>query len=95
MPTATKHRPPWAPESYRCEHSNVVVLRVHSIDECLDTASWGCPIHAPSDHPMRGWEQTWSPLFGFGRVCPTHGVVHPDPDDVDAWVDHDTCCDGV
>lgn len=84
-----------APEScsYRLENSNITVLRVHSLRDCHWVKSnLPCPVHAPTDHPLRGWEQTWSQFMGFGRVCPEHGLVHPDPDDLGiVWTEG--CCD--
>lgn len=73
------------------EHTNVVALRVHSANDCgmLD-AGWPCPVHNLTDHPMRAWPQVMT-ADGFGRVCPDHNVVHPDPDDLTV-VSHDDCC---
>jgi len=53
-----------------------------------------CPIHNPSDHHMRDWEQNWRGDRGFiERICP-HGIGHPDPDDLQADAVHgcDGCC---
>lgn len=37
----------------------------------------------PSDHPMRTWLLWWRDDSGiFERLCPAHGVGHPDPDDL-------------
>lgn len=41
-----------------------------------------CPIHNWSHHHMVDWEQHWRDDKGcFERICPEHGVGHPDPDD--------------
>lgn len=68
---------------FQLENSNIVVLRMHSAAQCpaLDKGV-PCPVHAPTNHPLRSWEQVWSEAAGFGRVCPTHDVIHPDPDDM-------------
>lgn len=80
--------------SYSLENSNLTLLRVHSLGQCMFVArGLPCPIHAPTDHPMRGWEQTWSRAIGFGRVCPEHEAVHSDPDDLSVvWADADCDC---
>jgi hypothetical protein len=41
-----------------------------------------CTLHNRSNHPMRSWEQHWRSDVGLmERICPEHGVGHPDPDD--------------
>lgn len=55
------------------------VLRTHSPDKC---AGEHCVIHNPSDHHMREWKTNWRSDTGvMERICPQHGVGHPDPDD--------------
>ena len=45
-------------------------------------AGRGCSRHHPSDHHMRTWPKIWRESYGFSdRMC-SHGVGHPDPDDV-------------
>ena len=45
-------------------------------------AGRGCSRHHPSDHHMRTWPKVWRDFYGFSdRMC-SHGVGHPDPDDV-------------
>lgn len=40
-----------------------------------------CAIHNPSDHPMKDWPQLWrDDRRLMERICPEHGVGHPDPD---------------
>lgn len=51
-----------------------LILSVHSAEVCRPP----CPIHAPTDHPMRGWPKLWRDAY-FERLC-EHGVGHPDPD---------------
>lgn len=43
-----------------------------------------CPIHNPSDHPLRDapMQIRWGGLIE--RTCP-HGIGHPDPDSLD-WL---------
>jgi len=56
------------------------VLRTHGASACAGRA---CCIHNPSAHHMRGWEMNWrGDLRVMERICPCHGVGHPDPDDV-------------
>lgn len=69
----------------------MTLLRCHRHTDCQAlNVGMPCPVHAPTDHPMRSWPQTWDPERGFGRVC-EHGVEHPDPDDF-TLVWHDDCC---
>lgn len=71
-------------------------LQVHSPDKC---AGGICCIHNPSDHHMKSWEMNWRGDRGImERLC-THGVGHPDPDDLlmrtsDSYGVHgcDGCC---
>lgn len=56
-----------------------VLTNVHAATACAGRA---CALHAPSDHPMAGWPLNWrSDRRLMERVC-SHGVGHPDPDDV-------------
>jgi hypothetical protein len=42
----------------------------------------GCSIHHPSDHHMRDWPMVWRDFhMYFERQC-SHGIGHPDPDDM-------------
>lgn len=57
-----------------------MTLRTHAKQDCHPP----CPVHAPSDHPMREWPKVWRPDRGiFERTC-AHpergGCGHPDPD---------------
>ena len=41
-----------------------------------------CSRHHPSEHHMRTWPKVWREHYGYSdRMC-SHGVGHPDPDDV-------------
>lgn len=69
------------------------LLHVHEQDQCTGRP---CCIHAPSDHPLN-----MAPLHWRGdrrimeRIC-THGVGHPDPDDLkvqSSWAEQvHGCC---
>lgn len=51
-----------------------------------------CPIHWPSQHHMRFWPQNWrNDRKIIERICPEHGVGHPDPDDPARYRDHGCC----
>jgi hypothetical protein len=55
-------------------------LRVHGPKACTGER---CPIHNPTKHHMNTWAHNWREDRGIlERVCPCHGVGHPDPDDV-------------
>ena len=54
------------------------VLITHSADKC---AGRPCCLHNPSDHHMKDWPTVWrDDRYLMERVCPEHGVGHPDPD---------------
>lgn len=75
------------------EHSRQVLLNVHEVSACEGRA---CTIHNRSEHHMRGWIQHWrDDRRIMERLCPEHGVGHPDPDS--PWVEGDVrwvhgCC---
>lgn len=53
-----------------------------------ETACTGrpCVIHSPTDHHMRGWRLLWrDDRRIFERLCPEHGIGHPDPDQIPYW----------
>lgn len=53
-------------------------LRVHNEEDC----SGVCPIHNPSDHPLKDAPTHWRDDRGLmERIC-EHGVGHPDLDDL-------------
>jgi hypothetical protein len=42
-----------------------------------------CCIHRRTNHHMRSWPQHWrDDRQIMERLCPAHGVGHPDPDDL-------------
>lgn len=60
-----------------------VISGVHSVDRCAGRA---CVIHNPTPHHMRRWALHWRDDSGiFERICPEHGVGHPDPDQREYW----------
>ena len=62
-------------------------LNTHAPDKCEGRP---CCVHNPSDHHMRSWPMNFR--FDKGimeRICPEHGVGHPDPDDADYWLSID------
>ena len=66
-------------EYARLEHTQID-LRVHQKDECMNPEV--CSIHNRTDHHMRSFKQFYR--FDRGimeRIC-THGIGHPDPDDI-------------
>jgi hypothetical protein len=70
-----------------------VVINVHPQDNC---AGRPCCVHNPSDHHMKDWPQHYRMDRGLmERIC-SHGVGHPDPDDVNPDIVHgcDGCCAG-
>lgn len=52
----------------------------HTLADCDQP----CPLHAPDPgNLMAGWPLVWSSERDLlMRVCPDHGVRHPDPDDI-------------
>lgn len=56
------------------------LVGVHPVAACL--GEWCC-VHNPSPHHMVGWSQHWrADRVMMERVC-SHGVGHPDPDDLE------------
>jgi len=76
------------------ENSNIQLL-AHEPDECKSTDA--CTIHNRTDHHMRGYKQFYR--FDRGimeRIC-SHGIGHPDPDDIKIILGTDNgehSCDG-
>lgn len=57
---------------------DLVLKNVHPAAAC---SGEHCVIHNPSDHHMRDWPMNWRDDRGLmERICPKHGVGHPDPD---------------
>lgn len=67
----------------RHEKAYLEKLITHTIDKCQGRP---CCVHNPSNHKMRKWKLNYR--FDKGvmeRICPDHGVGHPDPDDAAFW----------
>lgn len=69
---------------YELEHTRGYrIYNVHAPDDCVGPS---CPVHLPSEHPMREWPQ----VFIVGRMyrqCP-HRKRYIDPDDPAYFVTH-------
>lgn len=56
-----------------------VLLNIHPPEQC---AGRPCTVHNPSQHHMASWKAHWEDHYKIVlREC-THGVLHPDPDEV-------------
>lgn len=54
------------------------LVKSHGLSVCVPP----CAIHSPSEHHMRTWPLHWRADRGImERVC-SHGIGHPDPDDI-------------
>jgi hypothetical protein len=70
-------------------HKGTQKLIVHHPDKCKGKF---CAVHNPSDHHMRDWPQYYRTDRGITeRLCPKHGVGHPDPDDPNPDRVHGCC----
>lgn len=77
-------------EHVRLENSDVW-LWVHLPDRCVGEH---CTIHNRSDHHMRDMPQHWRGDRNImERIC-SHGVGHPDPDEIASNTIHGCCSDG-
>jgi len=64
-------------EIFKINATQIIVT--HSSDKCKGHF---CCLHNPSKHHMRDWPLVWRADKGaMERLCPEHGVGHPDPDD--------------
>jgi hypothetical protein len=76
-------------EPYLGVQIGTVRLRVHDQEKC---AGQPCVIHNPSDHHMQDWKLNWRADRGImERLCPAHGIGHPDPDDLNRNGVHGCC----
>lgn len=61
----------------------IELMNTHSPDVCKHRV---CVLHNPTNHAMRKWRLHWRQDRGiFERLCPKHGVGHPDPDQFAYW----------
>jgi hypothetical protein len=68
---------------------NHVIVKVHREFQCEHR---NCPLHNPSNHIMLGFPQRWrNDRHMMERMC-SHGIGHPDPDDI--TIDKTHGCDG-
>lgn len=93
--------PPCPPPASDPDAVALGLTNVHHPDRC---AGRPCCVHNPSDHHMREWRTNWRADRGLmERICPAHGIGHPDPDHMtfvretrseeDAWAEgvHGCC----
>jgi hypothetical protein len=59
-------------------------ITTHDPSECAPDHH--CVIHDPSDHPMRSWDMVLRASGLVERICPKHGIGHPDPDSLAYFV---------
>lgn len=70
-------------DSYGFVGGSAILNNVHSEDKCRGRV---CVVHSPTNHHMRSWKQLWRNDRGiFERICPEHGIGHPDPDQFEYW----------
>lgn len=70
----------YAEPTFGIQVKGPVVLRTHRADACTGEH---CCIHNPSDHPLKDADLNWRADRGLmERLC-SHGVGHPDPDDIE------------
>ncbi len=68
---------------WQLEYSNSVLVKTHSPDKCASDEA--CVLHRLTDHSMRTFPQHWRSDRGImERIC-SHGVGHPDPDQIPFW----------
>lgn len=75
----------------KLENSEEFLVNVHEDSKCLGDY---CTIHHRSNHIMRNFPQHWrEDRHIMERIC-THGVGHPDPDEITRDATHgcDGCC---
>lgn len=64
------------------------LINVHRREDCIPP----CVIHHPTDHHMKDWKLRWRwDREIFERICPEHGVGHPDPDSHNRDRTHGCC----
>jgi hypothetical protein len=70
-----------------------VIEKIHPESKCSGRR---CVVHNPSEHGMRQWQLHWRDDRGiFERMCPAHGVGHPDPDQFQFWRETGQAWQGV
>jgi hypothetical protein len=73
---------PATDEAHGFNLGQTVLENVHPREVCEAEGS-PCVLHSPSDHHMRDWPTLWrADRRLMERICPCHGIGHPDPDDL-------------
>lgn len=76
--SGTRRKPPPGME-YWISDTHQLIL-VHEKSRCTGH----CSIHVPATHHMKDWHRHWRDDRKFmERLCPDHGVGHPDPQQMD------------
>jgi hypothetical protein len=71
---------PLNPSVWIIPGTDTLIYNVHSARQCSGRP---CVLHRPSNHHLRGWMLHYRDDKGqMERICPCHGVGHPDPDDL-------------
>jgi hypothetical protein len=73
---------------------DMTLLHTHGPEKCQGRP---CCIHHPSNHHMVHWPQNWRGDRGIMERTCSHGVGHPDPDDLRIQLKEDSGihgCDG-
>ena len=80
------------------EHTDKFFRIMHTQSTCMGEY---CTIHNRSNHSMRSFSQSWrGDKALMERIC-THGVGHPDPDEINLNINSrgvhacDGCCEGA
>ena len=84
----------WVDGKYAVLEHTDIVITCHSRANCKGEF---CAVHTRSQHNMRKYRQHWRPDRGImERIC-SHGVGHPDDDDITDDTTHgcDGCCRDV
>lgn len=69
----------YAEPIFGAQLGKAVLTKTHSDKKCKGEP---CVIHNPTEHHMRSWPLNWrSDRKLMERVC-SHGIGHPDPDDL-------------
>lgn len=61
------------------------IVRLYNVHPESKCAPNPCVIHNPTNHHMCDWNITWRDKGIVERICPDHGVGHPDPDQFQYW----------
>lgn len=96
--TKPKRMPKTLSEKENGKLLNSGAIVTHTPEQCI--GEWCC-VHKPSNHHMRKWNRFYRADKGFllERMCPKHGIGHPDPDSLayfkrcgQDWMGIHGCC---